>query len=116
MIIFLLFFRDFRKEKISNFLSFFLLCLILFEVQSKTSVLYRIYFFDIRFLEQSRTKDALRYVSIYISQYSMRLMIFSARLKRRMLTDQELEAIRNSTSSLRHGSTHMFRNLRDKGN
>ncbi|KAL6431679.1 hypothetical protein ACFW04_007309 [Cataglyphis niger] len=37
------------------------------------------------------------------------------RLKRRILTDQELEVMRNSTSSLRHGSTHMFRNLRDKG-
>ncbi|XP_020277798.1 calcium uptake protein 3, mitochondrial isoform X3 [Pseudomyrmex gracilis] len=37
------------------------------------------------------------------------------RLKRRVLTDQELEVMRNSTASLRHGSTHMFRNLRDKG-
>ncbi|XP_018351729.1 PREDICTED: calcium uptake protein 3, mitochondrial isoform X2 [Trachymyrmex septentrionalis] len=37
------------------------------------------------------------------------------RLKRRVLTDQELEVMRNSTSSLRHGNTHMFRNLRDKG-
>ncbi|XP_018368435.1 PREDICTED: calcium uptake protein 3, mitochondrial isoform X2 [Trachymyrmex cornetzi] len=37
------------------------------------------------------------------------------RLKRRVLTDQELEVMRNSTSSLRHGSTYMFRNLRDKG-
>ncbi|XP_077254945.1 calcium uptake protein 3, mitochondrial-like isoform X4 [Temnothorax americanus] len=36
------------------------------------------------------------------------------RLKRRVLTDQELEVMRNSTSTLRHGSTHMFRNLRDK--
>ncbi|XP_011633004.1 calcium uptake protein 3, mitochondrial isoform X3 [Pogonomyrmex barbatus] len=37
------------------------------------------------------------------------------RLKRRVLTDQELDIIKNSTASLRHGSTHMFRNLRDKG-
>ncbi|XP_012226028.1 calcium uptake protein 3, mitochondrial isoform X1 [Linepithema humile] len=37
------------------------------------------------------------------------------RLKRRVLTDQELEVMRNSTSSLYQGSTHMFRNLRDKG-
>ncbi|CAL1678935.1 unnamed protein product [Lasius platythorax] len=37
------------------------------------------------------------------------------RFKRRVLTDQELEVMRNSTSSLRHGSSHMFRNLRDKG-
>ncbi|XP_011261381.1 calcium uptake protein 3, mitochondrial isoform X3 [Camponotus floridanus] len=37
------------------------------------------------------------------------------RLKRRVLTDQELDVMRNSTSSLHHGSTHMFRNLRDKG-
>ncbi|KAH0953510.1 hypothetical protein HN011_010301 [Eciton burchellii] len=37
------------------------------------------------------------------------------RLKRRVLTEQELDVMRNSTSSLRHGSMHMFRNLRDKG-
>ncbi|XP_072762532.1 calcium uptake protein 3, mitochondrial-like isoform X2 [Anoplolepis gracilipes] len=37
------------------------------------------------------------------------------RLKRRVLTDQELEVMRNSTSSLHHGNPHMFRNLRDKG-
>ncbi|XP_011161819.1 calcium uptake protein 3, mitochondrial isoform X3 [Solenopsis invicta] len=37
------------------------------------------------------------------------------RLKRRVLSDEELEVMRNSTASLRHGSTHMFRNLRDKG-
>ncbi|KAG5308534.1 MICU3 protein, partial [Pseudoatta argentina] len=37
------------------------------------------------------------------------------RLKIRVLVDQELEVMRNSTSSLRHGNTHMFRNLRDKG-
>ncbi|XP_029673615.1 calcium uptake protein 3, mitochondrial isoform X2 [Formica exsecta] len=37
------------------------------------------------------------------------------RLKRRILTDQELEVMRNSTSSLHHGNPHMFRNLRDKG-
>ncbi|KAL0123687.1 hypothetical protein PUN28_005892 [Cardiocondyla obscurior] len=37
------------------------------------------------------------------------------RLKRRVLTDQELDVMRNSICSLRHGSTRMFRNLRDKG-
>ncbi|XP_076394028.1 calcium uptake protein 3, mitochondrial isoform X4 [Megachile rotundata] len=37
------------------------------------------------------------------------------RLKRRVLTDKELEVMRNSIPSLRQGSTHMFRNLRDKG-
>ncbi|XP_032674120.1 calcium uptake protein 3, mitochondrial isoform X2 [Odontomachus brunneus] len=37
------------------------------------------------------------------------------RLKRRVLSDVELEVMRNSNPSLRHGSTHMFRNLRDKG-
>ncbi|XP_014477019.1 PREDICTED: calcium uptake protein 3, mitochondrial isoform X1 [Dinoponera quadriceps] len=37
------------------------------------------------------------------------------RLKRRVLSDLELEVMRNSNPSLRHGSTHMFRNLRDKG-
>ncbi|XP_017886901.2 calcium uptake protein 3, mitochondrial isoform X2 [Ceratina calcarata] len=37
------------------------------------------------------------------------------RLKRRVLTDKELEVMRNSIPPLRHGSPHMFRNLRDKG-
>ncbi|XP_076183390.1 calcium uptake protein 3, mitochondrial-like isoform X2 [Ptiloglossa arizonensis] len=37
------------------------------------------------------------------------------RLKRRVLTDKELEVMRNSIPSLRQGSPHMFRNLRDKG-
>lgn len=38
-----------------------------------------------------------------------------ARLKRRVLSDKELEVMRNSIPSTRHGSSHMFRNLRDKG-
>ncbi|XP_071875903.1 calcium uptake protein 3, mitochondrial-like isoform X3 [Bombus fervidus] len=37
------------------------------------------------------------------------------RLKRRELTDMELDVMRNSIPSLRHGNPHMFRNLRDKG-
>ncbi|XP_015609748.1 calcium uptake protein 3, mitochondrial isoform X6 [Cephus cinctus] len=37
------------------------------------------------------------------------------RLKRRILSDQELEVMKNATPSLRQGNTHMFRNLRDKG-
>ncbi|XP_076643360.1 calcium uptake protein 3, mitochondrial-like isoform X3 [Halictus rubicundus] len=37
------------------------------------------------------------------------------RLKRRVLSDKELDVMRNSIPSLRHGSPHMFRNLRDKG-
>ncbi|XP_031364030.1 calcium uptake protein 3, mitochondrial isoform X2 [Apis dorsata] len=37
------------------------------------------------------------------------------RLKRRVLSDKELEVMRNSIPSTRHGSSHMFRNLRDKG-
>lgn len=37
------------------------------------------------------------------------------RLKRRILSEKELEGIKNSTPSLRHGSKHMFRSLRDKG-
>ncbi|KAK9295165.1 hypothetical protein QLX08_010444 [Tetragonisca angustula] len=37
------------------------------------------------------------------------------RLKRRVLTDKELEVMRNSIPLLRHGNPHMFRNLRDKG-
>ncbi|XP_015609743.1 calcium uptake protein 3, mitochondrial isoform X2 [Cephus cinctus] len=36
------------------------------------------------------------------------------RLKRRILSDQELEVMKNATPSLRQGNTHMFRNLRDK--
>ncbi|XP_060823760.1 calcium uptake protein 3, mitochondrial isoform X2 [Bombus pascuorum] len=37
------------------------------------------------------------------------------RLKRRELTDMELDVMRNSIPSLHHGNPHMFRNLRDKG-
>ncbi|XP_012278060.1 calcium uptake protein 3, mitochondrial isoform X3 [Orussus abietinus] len=37
------------------------------------------------------------------------------RLKRRVLTSNDLEAMKKSTPSLRHGSPHMFRNLRDRG-
>ena len=37
------------------------------------------------------------------------------RLKRRVIADKELEVMRNSIPSLRQGSPHMFRNLRDKG-
>ncbi|XP_059489352.1 calcium uptake protein 3, mitochondrial isoform X2 [Neocloeon triangulifer] len=37
------------------------------------------------------------------------------RLKRRVLTEKELEAFRSSTPPLKKGSSHMFRNLRDKG-
>ncbi|CAL7951364.1 unnamed protein product [Xylocopa violacea] len=37
------------------------------------------------------------------------------RLKRRVLTDKELEVMRNSIPALHHGNPHMFRNLRDKG-
>ncbi|XP_046385288.1 calcium uptake protein 3, mitochondrial isoform X2 [Ischnura elegans] len=38
-----------------------------------------------------------------------------ARLKRRKLTAKELESMKNSTPSLKEGSTEMFRNLRDRG-
>ncbi|XP_035724446.1 calcium uptake protein 3, mitochondrial-like isoform X1 [Vespa mandarinia] len=37
------------------------------------------------------------------------------RLKRRVLSDKELEVMGNAIPSLRHGSPHMFRSLRDKG-
>nr|XP_033330049.1 calcium uptake protein 3, mitochondrial isoform X3 [Megalopta genalis] len=37
------------------------------------------------------------------------------RLKRRVLSDKELDVMRNSIPTLRHGSPHMLRNLRDKG-
>ncbi|XP_046985630.1 calcium uptake protein 3, mitochondrial isoform X4 [Schistocerca americana] len=37
------------------------------------------------------------------------------RLKRRMLTDKDLENIRDKTPALRQGSSQMFRTLRDKG-
>ncbi|KAL2734847.1 hypothetical protein V1477_013565 [Vespula maculifrons] len=36
------------------------------------------------------------------------------RLKRRVLSDKELEVMGNAIPSLRHGSPHMFRGLRDK--
>ncbi|XP_051162209.1 calcium uptake protein 3, mitochondrial isoform X3 [Leptopilina boulardi] len=37
------------------------------------------------------------------------------RLKRRILSENELDAIKKSTPSLRQGNSHMFRDLRDKG-
>ncbi|XP_046628694.1 calcium uptake protein 2, mitochondrial isoform X1 [Neodiprion virginianus] len=37
------------------------------------------------------------------------------RLKRRILSDNEIEAMKNATPSLRQGSPQMFRTLRDKG-
>ncbi|XP_017766907.1 PREDICTED: calcium uptake protein 3, mitochondrial isoform X3 [Eufriesea mexicana] len=37
------------------------------------------------------------------------------RLKRRVLSDKELEVTRETIPSLSHGNPHMFRNLRDKG-
>ncbi|XP_020709611.2 calcium uptake protein 3, mitochondrial isoform X3 [Athalia rosae] len=37
------------------------------------------------------------------------------RLKRRILSDKEIEVMRNATPNLSHGSPQMFRSLRDKG-
>jgi len=37
------------------------------------------------------------------------------RLKRRVLTEADVEAIKKNTPSLSNGSTHLFRNMRDKG-
>lgn len=42
--------------------------------------------------------------------------VFLVRLKRRTLTNQDVAAIKDSTPPLSHGSTVMFRSLRDKGN
>ncbi|XP_033212604.1 calcium uptake protein 3, mitochondrial isoform X2 [Belonocnema kinseyi] len=36
------------------------------------------------------------------------------RHKRRILSEKELDVIKNSTPSMRHGNSHLFRNLRDK--
>jgi hypothetical protein len=41
--------------------------------------------------------------------------LFSARLKRRQLSNKDLDMIRDATPALSQGSTQMFRNLRDKG-
>jgi hypothetical protein len=41
--------------------------------------------------------------------------LLSARLKRRQLSDKDLDMIRDITPSLKQGSTQMFRSLRDKG-
>jgi hypothetical protein len=43
------------------------------------------------------------------------LCLLSARLKRRQLSDKDLNTIRDITPSLKQGSTQMFRSLRDKG-
>jgi len=39
----------------------------------------------------------------------------TARLKRKSLSDKELDGIRDATPALKKGTSHMFRNLRDKG-
>ncbi|XP_031364031.1 calcium uptake protein 3, mitochondrial isoform X3 [Apis dorsata] len=57
---------------------------------------------------------ASRWVQIFATRYST-CQVSKARLKRRVLSDKELEVMRNSIPSTRHGSSHMFRNLRDKG-
>ena len=38
-----------------------------------------------------------------------------ARLKRKVLTQKDLQAIRDGTPVMKKGSPQMFRNLRDKG-
>jgi len=45
----------------------------------------------------------------------MSLCLFSARLKRRQLSNKDVDMIRDVTPTLHQGSTQMFRSLRDKG-
>lgn len=40
---------------------------------------------------------------------------FSARLKRKNILENDLKLIKQSTPSLKQGSSQTFRNLRDKG-
>jgi hypothetical protein len=40
---------------------------------------------------------------------------FAARLKRRTLTPNEIQQLKEITPQLKHGSSQLFRNLRDKG-
>jgi hypothetical protein len=42
-------------------------------------------------------------------------VLLTARLKRRILTQKELKAIKDVTPTLHKGSTQLFRQLRDKG-
>lgn len=37
------------------------------------------------------------------------------RLKRKQLTENEIDSLKSNTPSLRHGSSNLFRSLRDKG-
>jgi hypothetical protein len=39
----------------------------------------------------------------------------AARLKRRTLTPNEIQQLKEITPQLKHGSSQLFRNLRDKG-
>lgn len=41
--------------------------------------------------------------------------MFTARLKRKVLNQKDMENIRDSTPPLSQGSPRLFRNLRDKG-
>jgi len=43
------------------------------------------------------------------------MFFFAARLKRKSLSDKDLDGIRDATPALKKGNSHMFRNLRDKG-
>lgn len=40
---------------------------------------------------------------------------FTARLKRKTLTENDIQQIKDNTPTLKKGSSQMFRNLRDKG-
>jgi hypothetical protein len=53
-------------------------------------------------------------VRVGIHYYNMS-PLFSARLKRRQLSNKDLDMIRDVTPTLQQGSTQMFRSLRDKG-
>lgn len=43
------------------------------------------------------------------------MVFFLARHKRHVLTERELEVMKNTTPLLRSGGPHLFRTLKDKG-
>lgn len=66
--------------------------------------------------EPRRECRSLKYFIIFGTIFMQcYLLQFTARLKRRTLTDKDLAVMRDTTPPLKKGSTQMFRSLRDKG-
>lgn len=75
------------------------------------------------FLDSVVEQEPRRMLYVCINQNSLELIKcdfvkkkISARLKRRILTMDDINKLKDATPQLKKGSSKMFRNLRDKGN